>query len=284
MAKIGFNTLVWSAAVSDELFPIVDRLKEIGYDGVECLIGSPDENAYRRFGDHTRSIGLETTSVFVVGKDENPVDPSSVVRSKALDRIRWGIDRAHDMGSKILCGPFHSAHGVFSKQPPQEDEYNWCAEVLHKAGDHAVQSGITLALEALNRFECYLCNTMEQMHKLLSKTAHPNVRSMYDTHHANIEEKKCADAIMKIAHMLAHVHISENDRGTPGDGHVPWDETFAALASIHYNGWLTIEAFSRNDPDFANAINVWREYSAPWDIATKGLAFIKQNCDKHNLK
>jgi D-psicose/D-tagatose/L-ribulose 3-epimerase len=284
MVKIGFNTLVWSAVVSDELFPVVDRLKEIGYDGVECLIGSPDEKAYRRFGDHTRSIGLETTSVFVVGKDENPVDPSSAIRSKALDRIKWGIDRAHDMGSVILCGPFHSAHGVFSKQPPQEDEYNWCAEVLHKAGDHAAQAGITLALEALNRFECYLCNTMEQMHKLLSKTAHANVRSMYDTHHANIEEKKCADAIMKIAPMLAHVHISENDRGTPGDGHVPWDETFAALSSIHFNGWLTIEAFSRNDPDFANAINVWREYSAPWDIATKGLAFIQQNCDKHNLK
>jgi D-psicose/D-tagatose/L-ribulose 3-epimerase len=284
MVKIGFNTLVWSAAVSDELFPIIDRLKEIGYDGVECLIGSPDEKAYRRFGDHTRSIGFETTSVFVVGKDENPIDPSQTVRSKALDRIRWGIDRAHDMGSTILCGPFHSAHGVFSKQPPQEDEYNWCAEVLHKAGDHAAQAGITLALEALNRFECYLCNTMEQMHKLLSKTAHANVRSMYDTHHANIEEKKCADAIMKIAPMLAHVHISENDRGTPGDGHVPWDETFAALSSIHFNGWLTIEAFSRNDPDFANAINVWREFSAPWDIATKGLAFIQQNCDIHNLK
>ncbi|MFM9911472.1 MAG: sugar phosphate isomerase/epimerase family protein, partial [Chitinophagaceae bacterium] len=256
MNKIGFNTLVWSAVVSDELFPVIDRLKKIGYDGVECLIGSPDDKAYKRFGDYARSIGLETTSVFVVGKDENPINPSSEIRAKSLDRIKWGIDRANDMQSTILCGPFHSAHGVFAHHPPQDDEYKWSGEVLHAAGDYAAKAGITLALEALNRFECYLCNTMEQLTKLVNAAAHPNVKAMYDTHHANIEEKKNRDAIISIAPILAHVHISENDRGTPGDGHVQWDETFSSLAEINYNGWLTIEAFSRNDPDFANAINV----------------------------
>ena len=166
MNKIGFNTLAWSASVSDDLFPILDRLKKIGYDGVECLVGSPDEKAYSRLGAYAKNIGLETVSVFVVGKDENPVDPSPAVRSKALDRIKWGIDRAHDMNAKILCGPFHSAHGVFTKQPPQQIEYALCAEVLHAAGEHAKQAGITLAVEALNRFECYLCNTMDQLKTL----------------------------------------------------------------------------------------------------------------------
>jgi D-psicose/D-tagatose/L-ribulose 3-epimerase len=78
-----------------------------------------------------------------------------------------------------------------------------------------------------------------------------------------------------------HVHISENDRGTPGDGHVDFDEAFSSLAKINYQGWLTVEAFSRNDPDFANSIGVWREYSKPWDIAEKGLKFIRQMCRKH---
>ncbi len=276
MNKIGFNTLVWSAIVSDELFPILDRLKSIGYDGVECLIGSPDEKAYQRFGDYAQNIGLETTAVFVVGKVENPVNPTAEIRAKGLERIKWAIDRAHNMQSKILCGPFHSAHGVFAMHPPLDEEYAWSGEVLNAAGEYAAQAGITLALEALNRFECYLCNTVEQLTRLVNAASHPNVKAMYDTHHANIEEKKNRDAIITVAPILAHVHISENDRGTPGDGHVQWDETFATLAAIKYDGWLTIEAFSRNDPDFANAINVWREYSKPWDIATNGLAFIKQ--------
>jgi D-psicose/D-tagatose/L-ribulose 3-epimerase len=278
MNKIGFNTLVWSAAVSDELFPILDRLREIGYDGVECLIGSADEKAYKRFGDHAANIGLATTTVFVVGREQNPASPDKAIRQNGLERIRWAIDRGHELGATVIAGPFHSAHGYFAKHAPMDEEYAWSAEILNAAGEYAAQAGITLALEAVNRFECYLCNTMAQLARLVNMAAHPHVKAMYDSHHANIEEKKTRDAIITIAPNLAHVHISENDRGTPGDGHVQWQETFSALAGINYTGWLTIEAFSRNDPEFANSIGVWREYSKPWDIAVNGLAFIRQQC------
>jgi D-psicose/D-tagatose/L-ribulose 3-epimerase len=283
MNRIGFNVLVWSAVMSDDLMPIIDRLQKIGYDGIECFIGSPDPVAYKRIGDHVRSLGMGMTSVTVVGKDENPISDSATVRAKGLERIKWAIDRAHDLGTRILCGPCHSAHAVFAQHAPEDREYGWAAEVLHAAGEYAAQADIVLALEALNRFECYLCNTMEQMTRLVKQADHPNVKAMYDTHHANIEEKKIADALHTIAPYLAHVHISENDRGTPGSGHVPWDDNFSALADINYQGWLTIEAFSRNDPDFANAIGVWREYNDPWHIAENGYAFIKEMGLKHGL-
>jgi len=283
MNKIGFNVLVWSAVISDDLKSIIEKLKTIGYDGVEFLVGSPNESAYKSLGNYTRSIGLEATTVFVVGKEENPVSEIAATRAKALDRIKWAIDRAHDLNAKLLCGPFHSAHTVFAKRAPEDREYEWSGEVLHSAGEYAAQADITLGLEALNRFECYLCNTMEQLSRLVKTANHPNVKAMFDTHHANVEEKNFADAISTIAPVLAHVHISENDRGTPGEGHINFEEAFSTLAKINYKGWLTIEAFSRNDPDFANSIGVWREYSKPWDIAEKGLNFIKQMCSKHGL-
>src|SRR5688572_16271032 len=204
MIKVGFNVLAWTADVSEKVLPIVDRLKQIGYDGVECFVGSDDTAAYRQFGNHANNIGLETTAVFVVGKDTNPVDSSAAVRTKSLDRIKWAIDRTYDMKSTLLCGPFHSAHTIFSRYPPQEQEYQWGAEVLHAAGDYAAQANITLALEALNRFECYLCNTMEQLKYLVSKADHAHVKAMYDTHHSNIEEKKIREAIETIAPFLHH--------------------------------------------------------------------------------
>lgn len=283
MIKIGFNVLAWSAGVSDELKPILERLATMGYDGVEFLIAAPDEQAYKRLGDFTRDLGLETTSVVVLGPDANPIDPSPAVREQGLDKIKWTIDRAHDLGSTVLCGPFHSAFTVFSKQAPAEQEYEWSAEVLRKAGDHAAQAGVLLTPEAVNRFECYLCNTMGQLSYLVEKTGHPNVKAMFDTHHANIEEKSLGKAIKQIAPVLGHFHISENDRGTPGSGHVPWDETFSTLKEIDYRGWLTIEGFTRNDPDFANSIGVWREFSKPWDMAENGLKFIREMCQKHGL-
>ncbi len=283
MNKIGFNVLTWSAVISDELMPIIDRLKTIGYDGVEFLIGSPDKAAYKRLGGYTKNAGLEVTTVFVVGKEENPISEKAPVRAKALDRIKWAIDRAHDLNAKVICGPFHSAHANFAHRAPEDWEYDVSAEVLNSAGDYAAQAGIILGLEALNRFECYLCNTMEQLTRLVKTANHPNVKAMFDTHHGNIEEKKFTQAIHTIAPLLVHIHISENDRGTPGEGHIHFDEAFSALANINYKGWLTIEAFSRNDPDFANSIGVWREYSQPWDIAVNGFQFIKQMCAKHGV-
>lgn len=283
MIKVGFNVLAWSADISEDLFPIIDRLKNIGYDGVEFFVGSDKLRAYAPLGQHAKELGLEVTTVTVVSPDADPVSDSAEVRQKGLDRIKWSIDRSQELGSKVLCGPFHSAHAHFYGRPGTKEELKRAAETLYAAGEYAQQAGVVLTPEALNRFECYLLNTMEQLSALLSEINHPNVKGMFDTHHANIEEKSYQEALKTIGSQLHHVHISENDRGTPGGGHIPFDAAFEGLKAIDYSGWLTIEAFSRNDPAFANAINVWRQYDDPWDIAERGYEFIKNRCQKFNL-
>jgi len=276
MPKLGFNLLAWSAAISDDLFPHVERLKKIGYDGIEICNGQQDPAAYKRLNTLLRDLDLGVTCVTIVGAEANPVSPDAAVRAKAVDVIKWNIDRCVDVGSKLLCGPFHSAFATFTRAEPKDDVYQRSAEVLRAAGDHARQAGVMLTPEALNRFECYLCNTMAQLRRLVELVDHPNVRGMFDTHHANIEEKKQADAIRTIAPVLAHVHLSENDRGTPGSGHVDFGEALTTLAGIGYDGWMVIEAFSRSDPAFANAINVWREFSPAWDIAETGHSYLRR--------
>ncbi|MDQ2656348.1 MAG: sugar phosphate isomerase/epimerase, partial [Bacteroidota bacterium] len=61
--KIGFNLLVWSGGIPDTFWAVSERLKNIGYDGIECFMEERDEKVYRKFGDHLRSIGLEATCV-----------------------------------------------------------------------------------------------------------------------------------------------------------------------------------------------------------------------------
>jgi D-psicose/D-tagatose/L-ribulose 3-epimerase len=283
MNKIGFNVLAWSAEMSADLLPILDRLKAIGYDGAEFFVGGSPEESFKLVGKHCQNIGLEVTTVTVLSPEENPISPDAKIREKSKEKLRWVLDRAADLNSQVLCGPFHSAFATFASRAPIEDEYNWSAEVLHEVGDYAQNLGILLTPEALNRFECYLCNTMEQLDYLLAKVNHPNVQAMFDTHHANMEEKKLGAAIELIAPRLGHFHISENDRGTPGSGHVNFDETFAALAKVNYKGWLTIEGFTRNDPAFANSIGVWREFSAPWDMAENGYKLIREMGEKYGL-
>lgn len=275
--------LAWSAEMSVDMLPILDRLKAIGYDGAEFFVGGSPEESFKLVGKHCQNIGLEVTTVTVLSPDENPISPDAKIREKSKEKLKWVLDRAADLNSQVLCGPYHSAFATFASRAPIEDEYNWSAEVLYEVGDYAQKLGILLTPEALNRFECYLCNTMEQLDYLLAKVNHPNVQAMFDTHHANMEEKKLGAAIELIAPRLGHFHISENDRGTPGSGHVNFDETFAALAKVNYKGWLTIEGFTRNDPAFANSIGVWREFSAPWDMAENGYRLIKEMGEKYGL-
>ena len=276
MPKLGFNLLAWSASISDDLYPHIERLKKIGYDGIEICNGQQDPAAYKRLNTLLRNLDLGVTCVTIVGADANPVSPDKAVRAKALDALKWNIDRTAEVGSKMLCGPIHSAFATFTRAEPKAEEYQRSAEVLHAAGDYAKQAGVILVPEAINRFECYLCNTMAQLRSLIELTDHPNVRGMFDTHHANIEEKSQVAAIKTIAPVLVHVHLSENDRGTPGSGHINFREALVTLKEVGYDGWMTVEAFSRSDPSFANAINVWREFSPAWDIAESGHAFLRR--------
>lgn len=281
--KVGFNLLLWTASISEKMNPITDKIKEIGYDGVEVCLGEQKTQPYIDFGKYAKSVGMEVTSVAVVSKDEDPISESAAVREKALDRLKWIVDRSNDMGSHLVCGPLHSAFAFFRAHAPTEDEYKWSAEVLHKAGEYAAKTNTIFTIEALNRFECYLCNTVAQLSKLVALTDHPNIKPMFDTFHANMEEKTSAAAIEALRGKLAHVHISENDRGAPGEGHIKWDEVFSALSKINYRGWFTIESFSRDDVAFANSINVWRQYSEPWDVVKKGLAVIRSMQNKYKL-
>jgi len=276
MNKIGFNLLAWSASIGEEFYPHIERLNKTGYDILEFAMGNRDPKAYKALGTLLADLGMEATAVTVLPAEANPVSPDAAVRQQAIDLLKVDIDMAVETGARILCGPIHSAFATFSSRAPQPVEVEYCAEVLRAAGDHAEQADMTLAVESLNRFECYLSNTTAQLKQICDLADHPRVKAMFDTHHANIEEKSIAGAIDTIASDLVHVHISENDRGTPGDGHIDFAEVFTKLREIHYDGPLVIEAFTRDDVEFANAINVWRTFSEPWDIAEQGLNFIRQ--------
>jgi D-psicose/D-tagatose/L-ribulose 3-epimerase len=149
--------------------------------------------------------------------------------------------------------------------------------VLRRSAEEAKKANVMLAIEYLNRFECYFLTTAAQARALVKEVNHPNFRSMYDTFHANIEEKNVTETIRNFADSFVHVHISENDRGTPGTGHVPWDETFRALRQVGYDGWLVIEAFGRALPALAAATRVWRDlFSSAEEVYTQGLRFMKE--------
>lgn len=273
------NMLLWTNHVTEQHYGIIDNLKQTGYDGIELFLGEGNEHHYTGLGNHLKDIEMGVTCVASLAPEENIASPDNTIRQAGLEKLKWSIDMGSALNADVICGPFHSSFAYFTRQPPREEERQWSIEILQKAAEYAGKANIILAPEALNRFECYLYNTMADLKTMAEQVNHPNLGAMYDTHHGNIEEKGQAKAIKTIAPYLKHVHISENDRGTPGSGQVNWDEVFRTLNKINYKGWLTIEAFSTIIPEFANAINVWRDYSPMEEVYTKGYTFIKEGMD-----
>ena len=173
---------LWANTITNEHFADIEKIKEVGYDGIEVFLAEPDKKSYQELGPFLKSIGLEVNGCLGLGPEADPISADAAVRKNAVEVIKTAIDNMHLAGGKNICGPFHSAFATFSRNSPQEEEYKRSAEVLREVADHAAQADIMLTPEALNRFECYLCNTMAQLKKLVDMVDHPNVKGMFDPH------------------------------------------------------------------------------------------------------
>jgi D-psicose/D-tagatose/L-ribulose 3-epimerase len=277
--KTGMNLLLWTTHVTHEHDAILDQLKGLGFDAVEVpIFDTADIAPFVRLGKRLKSLGLGATAVTVMGPETNPISPDPKIRAAAVAHLDRVMECGHAFGCEILCGPTHSAIGVFSGDGPTEDEFKYGVETLRFAADKAQARGIKLAVEYLNRFEIYFLTTAAQAARFVRAVDHPYCKMMYDSFHAHIEEKSQAEAIASCAAETIHVHISENDRGIPGTGQVHWEEVFGALKESRFDGYLTIEAFGRALPALAAATKVWRDlFPDPLGLCRDGLAFVKSN-------
>jgi D-psicose/D-tagatose/L-ribulose 3-epimerase len=280
--KTGMNMLLWATHVTAEHFPLFAKLKKAGFDGVEIPLFAGDANHYKSIRKELDNHGLGCTAVTLATPAANPISPDPGLRQAAVDHLKWALEMTTILGGTHLCGPFHSPLGVFSGTGPTADEKKRAAEVLRKVAEEAQKVKVMLGIEYLNRFECYFLTTAADARALVQEVNHPYFRSMYDTFHAHIEEKNVAPVIHALKDSFVHVHISENDRGTPGTGQVAWDETFRALRQVGYDGWLVIEAFGRALPDLAAATRVWRDlFPSDEQVYTQGLRFMKEKWAAH---
>ncbi len=276
--KLGFDLLLWTTHVTDQHWPIIESLKATGYDGVEIPIFEGDVAHYEKLGRRLREAGLLATGIGVMpGGGKSAISPDKAERQGALDHLKWLIDCTAAIGGDIAAGPFHQPLGEFSGRGPIADEIKWCAEVHKQAARYAAPAGITLAVEPLNRFECYFLNTMKQAAALSRAVDEPNYGYLFDTFHTNIEENDVPALIGETIGAITHVHITENNRGVPGAGHIAFQPIFNALKRAGYDGWLTIEAFGSALPDLAAATKIWRPlFTSEADVYEKGLRLMQE--------
>jgi D-psicose/D-tagatose/L-ribulose 3-epimerase len=274
--KIGMNLLLWTTHVTEEHYPQLEKIKSTGFDGVEIPIFGGEDAHYQKLCKKLDELQLKTSTVAVATPEANAISPDPAIRKAASERLKTIVRQSAILGADILCGPFHQALGVFSGTGPTEEEFKRAADVHREAANEAQRQGVCLAIEFLNRFECYFLNTSAAAAAYVRRVAHPNFKAMFDTFHANIEEENLPKAFSENAAEIAHIHVANNDRGVPGRGHIDFPAVFRAIKTSGYNGWLTIEAFGRALPELVEPTRVWRDFfKQPDDVVTEGYRFIR---------
>ncbi|MBU2981435.1 sugar phosphate isomerase/epimerase [Lentibacter algarum] len=283
--KIGMCMFLWTTKIGPEHEPLLADIKKTGFDGVEVPVFEGSAAEYAATGRMLDGLGLERTAVTAMGDPAlNLISETASHRAAGIDYMKHALECCAALGADRVSGPLHSTLGHFSGSGPTQAELERSVESQRLIGDTAAQQGVTVCLEALNRFECYLLNTMDDLAEHIKAVDHPNIRAMYDTFHANIEEADPIGALARNKDVVHHIHISENDRGVPGRGNIPWAETYAAIKDTGYDGWLTIEAFGRGLPDLAAATKVWRDFSeSPEAVYREGYAHIRKSMNTAGL-
>lgn len=278
MNPIGVCTWIWVSPFTDADAGLVRHAKDLGADVLELCIEDTSHVTGEAVLAAAEGVDIAFSICGAFGAERDVSHEDARYRRLGLDYLELLVDLAVTVGAPTVVGPMYSAVGKarMLSAEDREQQRRWAVESLKEAADYAGAKGVRLAVEPLNRFETDLVNTAEQALELCDRIGRPNVGLLLDTFHMNIEEKSLSDAIRLAGDRLFHVHTCENDRGTPGTGHVPWNDVFRALHDVGYEGQIVIESFTPAVREIAKAVSMWRPLDATGDaMAARGLGFVR---------
>jgi D-psicose/D-tagatose/L-ribulose 3-epimerase len=276
LVKFGVNLFVWSDHFDSTHARLFEKLKAAGFDGIELPLFD-SRGPRKEIRSALESNALECTFCSVVPQGLSMISDDAEVRSKTRSHFEACIEAAAEMGGALIAGPLYSPVGYLPGRRRTRDEWKWAVEGFQQLGPSLERFGVNFAIEPLNRYETYFLNTAADAAALSREIRNPHIGVLFDTYHANIEERNIAEAIRAVGQHLRHFHSCENDRGIPGSGHIDWDGVFRALSDVGYDRWLTIESFGFSLGALSAAASIWRDLaSSPDAIAFEGLRFLRR--------
>jgi D-psicose/D-tagatose/L-ribulose 3-epimerase len=275
---LGVSTFVLASPFSDADLRLFGKVKSFGYEQVEVCIEDPGRLTASAVAKAAAEEGLSVLVCGAFGPDRDISHEDEQRRRGGTGYLRHCVDFAAAVGSTLVSGPMYAPTGQTRLLDAGARAAQWAraTQSLAQVAEHARAANVRLAVEPLNRFETDLVNTVEQGIRLCADVGADNVGLLLDTFHMNIEEKSLPAAITTAGPRVFHFQASENDRGTPGSGHIAWEEIVAALRGIDYAGSVVVESFLPTVQEIARAVSLWRPVADSMDaLAADSVRFLR---------
>ena len=274
--KIGVSAFAWATEFTSAHLSLLSSIREHGLEGFEIPMFDPANLDARLIRRTFEANALECTVCAILPPGINPISSDESTRRKAHRHLVRCIETSAEMGAALVGGPVYAPIGYLPGRRRDQEEWKWAVDCIQELGEVLDRHAITLSIEPVNRSETFLIRTAEEAGAFCDAVAHPRVGVTVDTFHANIEEKSISRSIASLGRRLKHVHISENDRGIPGAGHIDFAAVLAALREQKYDGYLMIEGFGFSAKEPASIGAIWGDPdTSPEDVAFKGADYLR---------
>jgi D-psicose/D-tagatose/L-ribulose 3-epimerase len=274
--KFGIHAGLWMKTWADDPVPIFKTASDIGFDGVELSLLGIGADRAELIGKQAADYGLELTCSTGLGPDADPTSPDPDIRANAIRVLSEAVTITNMMGARGLAGVVAAPWGVFdplNKVARAERS----AQTLGQLDSVLIDTGVTLGIEALNRFESDLTSTAAEACAIARASGSKHVGVLLDSFHMNIEEKDPPAALRAAGDTLVHYHISDNDRGVPGSGRYDFRADAAALRDIGYDSWVVAEIFVMAGNPASRDLNIWRDIEPdPTEAAVQTLKYMRE--------
>lgn len=229
----------------------IPKAAKLGFDGVELALkrrGEIDPTRLQQLlSDHQIDVSCISTGQVYADGGLNLTVENAGKRAEVIEVFKELIDLAEHFGGLVNIG---RVRGQIGLRPAEHVNELFC-ETAGTLCDYAVSKGVTLMLEPVNRYESDFVNSVADGAELLKQVNRPNFKLMPDVFHMNIEDIAIGDELAKYIRHIAYIHLADSNRLAPGQGHTNFEKLFETLASVRYEGWMSVEILPKPSPDVA---------------------------------
>lgn len=227
-------------------------LNENEFDGIELCIAEPAKVNDRELVLKLNRLNLKVPTIST-GQSRalegiSLTDESKGKRDMATQRIKEHIHLATSIG----C-PFVTI-GLIRGTADNENKIK-ALDLLQKELEiclqYAIQQGVSLLIEPINRYETSLINSCEEALDFINRMyGCANIGILYDTFHSNMEDRDMQQAIESSRDRIFHVHLADSNRWLPGEGHINFNGIIGLLQKLEYKGFVSLETSNLPDRNF----------------------------------
>ncbi len=264
MNKLGIFVNFWEQSWTINYKYYIDKVKKLGFDILEFqaqpLLEMTDAEC-REIKKYADERGIKLSYSLGLNPKYDVANPDAEIRRGGVEYLSNIVRKIAVMEGELFSGVTYAGWGVptyFIDEKEKEAITARSVDSMQQVMKVAEKEGVTVCVEAVNRFESPVINTAKEAIAYADMVNSKNIGIHLDTYHMGIEEDNIGDAIRLVGSRLRHFHTGENNRNVPGRGHLDWNEIFKALSDIGYKKDIVSEPFLRMGNEVGYDIRTWR--------------------------